>query len=260
MHNLVWWQKSLVGVAVGTLLFLYVPVAILILFSFNDSPVTSFPLSGFTLDWYRKVFANSALLTALRNSLVVALSATALTILIGVPAALALDRFEFIGKRLFRNTILLPLSLPGIVTGIAMLNFYKQIGLPQSLTAVIIGHATALVGIVISQVLARLEKLNRNLAEASSDLGATQVETFFHVILPNIRSAIVGSALLCFTLSFDEIPVTYFLTGRDITLPMYIYSTLRRGITPEINAIGALIVLVSLALILSSVSMLRQRK
>ena len=260
MHKLVWWQKSLVGVAVGTLLFLYIPVAILILFSFNDSPVTSFPLSGFTLDWYRKVFANAALLNSLVNSLIVAGAATSLTVIIGVPTALALDRFEFIGKTLFRNTIFLPLSLPGIVTGIAMLNFYKQIGLPQSLGAVIIGHATALLGIVVSQVMSRLEKLNKNLAEASSDLGATSLETFLYVILPNIRTAIIGSALLCFTLSFDEIPVTYFLTGRDITLPMYIYSTLRRGITPEINAIGALIVLVSLALILSSVTMLREKK
>ncbi|MCA0257716.1 MAG: ABC transporter permease [Proteobacteria bacterium] len=260
MHKLVWWQKSLVGVAIGTLLFLYVPVAILILFSFNDSPVTSFPLSGFTLDWYRKVFANAALLNSLVNSLIVAGAATSLTVIIGVPTALALDRFEFIGKTLFRNTIFLPLSLPGIVTGIAMLNFYKQIGLPQSLGAVIIGHATALLGIVVSQVMSRLEKLNKNLAEASSDLGATSLETFLYVILPNIRTAIIGSALLCFTLSFDEIPVTYFLTGRDITLPMYIYSTLRRGITPEINAIGALIVLVSLALILSSVTMLREKK
>ena len=260
MHKLVWWQKSLVGVAIGTLLFLYVPVAILILFSFNDSPVTSFPLSGFTLDWYRKVFANAALLNSLVNSLIVAGAATSLTVIIGVPTALALDRFEFIGKTLFRNTIFLPLSLPGIVTGIAMLNFYKQIGLPQSLGAVIIGHATALLGIVVSQVMSRLEKLNKNLAEASSDLGATSLETFLYVILPNIRTAIIGSALLCFTLSFDEIPVTYFLTGRDITQPMYIYSTLRRGITPEINAIGALIVLVSLALILSSVTMLREKK
>jgi spermidine/putrescine transport system permease protein len=259
MHKLIWWQKSLVGVAIGTLLFLYIPVVILIMFSFNDSPVTSFPLSGFTWMWYEKVFANADLIRALINSVIVAFSATALTVVIGVPAALALDRYPFIGKQLFRNTILLPLSLPGIVTGIAMLNFYKQIGLPQSLGAVIIGHATALVGIVVSQVLARLEKLNRNLSEASSDLGATAIETFFYVTLPNIRSAIIGSGLLCFTLSFDEIPVTYFLTGRDITLPMYIYSTLRRGITPEINAIGALIVVVSLAIILSSVSMLRQK-
>lgn len=260
MRKLVWWQQGLVAVAVGTLLFLYVPVAILVLFSFNDSPVTSFPLSGFTWGWYQKVFANRDLLKALVNSLVVALSATTLTILIGVPAALALDRYRFVGKQLFRNTILLPLSLPGIVTGIAMLNFYKQIGLPQSLGAVIIGHATALVGIVIGQVLARLEKVNKNLSEASSDLGASGIETFFYVTLPSIRSSIIGSALLCFTLSFDEIPVTYFLTGRDVTLPMYIYSTLRRGITPEINAIGALIVLASLVLILSSVSMLRQKK
>jgi len=259
MHKLAWWQQGLVAVAVGTLLFLYVPVAILVLFSFNDSPVTSFPLSGFTWGWYQKVFANQDLLKALVNSLVVALSATVLTILIGVPAALALDRYRFVGKQLFRNTILLPLSLPGIVTGIAMLNFYKQIGLPQSLGAVIIGHATALVGIVIAQVLARLEKVNKNLSEASSDLGATGIETFFYVTLPSIRSSIIGSALLCFTLSFDEIPVTYFLTGRDVTLPMYIYSTLRRGITPEINAIGALIVLASLVLILSSVSLLRQK-
>ncbi|GEO84715.1 MULTISPECIES: ABC transporter permease [Alphaproteobacteria] len=259
MHKLIWWQKSLVGVAIGTLLFLYVPVAILILFSFNDSPVTSFPLSGFTWGWYQKVFANADLIRALGNSLMVASAATVLTIVIGVPAALALDRYPFIGKQLFRNTILLPLSLPGIVTGIAMLNFYKQIGLPQSLGAVIIGHATALTGIVVSQVLARLEKVNRNLSEASSDLGATSVETFFYVTLPNIRSAIIGSALLSFTLSFDEIPVTYFLTGREITLPMYIYSTLRRGITPEINAIGTLIVVVSLVVILSSVSMLRQK-
>ena len=204
--------------------------------------------------------SNAALLNSLVNSLIVAGAATSLTVIIGVPTALALDRFEFIGKTLFRNTIFLPLSLPGIVTGIAMLNFYKQIGLPQSLGAVIIGHATALLGIVISQVMSRLEKLNKNLAEASSDLGATSLETFLYVILPNIRTAIIGSALLCFTLSFDEIPVTYFLTGRDITLPMYIYSTLRRGITPEINAIGALIVLVSLALILSSVTMLREKK
>lgn len=259
MYRLLWWQKSLVGVALGTLLFLYIPVAILILFSFNDSPVTTFPLSGFTWGWYEKVFANEALLTALVNSLIVAFAATTLTIIIGVPAALALDRYPFIGKNLFRNTILLPLSLPGIVTGIAMLNFYKQIGLPQSLGAVIIGHATALVGIVVSQVMARLEKVNRNLAEASSDLGADGFETFTRVILPNIRTAIIGSGLLCFTLSFDEIPVTYFLTGRDITLPMYIYSTLRRGITPEINAVGALIVLVSLVVIFTSVSMLRTK-
>lgn len=141
-----------------------------------------------------------------------------------------------------------------------MLNFYKQIGIPQSLTAVVIGHATALLGIVVSQVMARLAKLDRRLLEASADLGATPVETFRRITLPSIRTSIIGSALLCFTLSFDEIPVTYFLTGREVTLPIYIYSTLRRGITPEINAVGSLIVAVSFVLVILSVTMLRDRR
>ncbi len=259
MHSLRWWQKGMVGVSLGVLAFLYLPIVMLVMFSFNDSKVTSFPLAGFTLHWYEAFLANGAMLRALWNSLVVAVFATALSVAIGVTAALALDRYTFPGKRLFQNAILLPLSLPGIVTGIAMLNFYKQIGIPQSLTAVVIGHATALLGVVVSQVMARLAKINRRQFEASADLGATPVETFRRVTLPAIRSSIVGSALLCFTLSFDEIPVTYFLTGREVTLPIYIYSTLRRGITPEINAIGTVIVAASFILIILSVTLLRER-
>jgi len=260
MKQLLWWQKGMVGFVFGVLAFLYLPIVVLIVFSFNDSKVTSFPLSGFTWHWYQAVFANAQMLTALKNSLIVAVCATALTLTIGTLAALVLDRHDFPGKGLFRNAILLPLSLPGLVTGIAMLNFYKQIGIPQSLTAVVIGHGTALLGVVVSQVMARLAKTDHRLLEASTDLGAGPVETFFRVTLPSIRPAILGAGLLSFTLSFDEIPVTYFLTGRDITLPIYIYSTLRRGITPEINAIGSMIVLVSLLLIVLSVGLLRDRK
>ncbi|MFD2174374.1 ABC transporter permease [Rhodobacter lacus] len=260
MKQLLWWQKGMVGFVFGVLAFLYLPIVVLVVFSFNDSKVTSFPLSGFTWHWYQAVFANAQMLTALKNSLIVAVCATGLTLSIGTLAALALDRHTFPGKGLFRNAILLPLSLPGLVTGIAMLNFYKQIGIPQSLTAVVIGHATALLGVVVSQVMARLAKTDHRQLEASADLGAGPVETFFRITLPAIRPAILGAGLLSFTLSFDEIPVTYFLTGRDITLPIYIYSTLRRGITPEINAIGSMIVLVSLLLIILSVGLLRDRK
>ncbi|MGR9263670.1 ABC transporter permease [Rhizobium leguminosarum] len=259
MASLQWWQRGLVGLSLLVLVFLYVPIVILVMFSFNDSAVTSFPLSGFTLRWYQQFLANGQMLTALANSLIVATFATLVSVTVGVTAALALDRYSFSGKRLFSNAILLPLSLPGIVTGIAMLNFYKQIGIPQSLTAVVIGHATALLGVVVSQVMARLAKLNRRLLEASADLGATPFETFYRVVLPNIRASILGSALLCFTLSFDEIPVTYFLTGREVTLPIYIYSTLRRGITPEINAVGSVIVAVSFVLVVLSVTMLRDK-
>jgi len=137
-----------------------------------------------------------------------------------------------------------------------MLNFFRVLGFNLSLETVILGHATALISIVVTQVYARLQRLNRRIEEASDDLGAKPWQTFLYVTLPNIKTALVGSGLVCFTLSFDEIPVTFFLTGRDNTLPMYIYSTLRKGITPEINAIGTIITVVSLALILASVLLL----
>lgn len=249
------------GVFVGAvLLFLYLPVVVLIVFSFNDNIVTTLPLRGFTLGWYEKLFANSDMMAAIGNSFYVATFATLLTLLIGVPAAFALDRAEFPGKAVFRRIVVLPLALPGIITGISMLNMFRVLGFNLSLETVILGHATALMAIVLTQVYARLQRFNRRLEEASNDLGARPWQTFLFVTLPNIRSAIIGSALLAFTLSFDEIPVTFFLTGRDNTLPMYIYSTLRRGITPEINAIGTIIIVASLALILLSARLLREEE
>ncbi|RWR13416.1 ABC transporter permease [Paenirhodobacter populi] len=239
--------------------FLYIPIWVLIAFSFNDSSSLSWPLSGFTLDWYAKLAGNEPLLRAIRNSFYVATGATVLTLLIGVPAALALHRFDFPGKTAFRRLILLPITLPGIVTGISMLNMFKLAGFPLSLETVIIGHATALVGVVVTQVYARLQRLPASLQEAAFDLGAGPWRSFVDITLPNIRSAIVGAGLLSFVLSFDEIPVTFFLTGRENTLPMYIYSTMRRGITPEINAVGTIIVLLSLGLIILSVLMTKRQ-
>lgn len=251
---------ALGAVATLILAFLYLPVVVLIVFSFNDNAVTTLPLRGFTLGWYEKMLSNADMLAAIGNSFYVATTATILTLLIGVPAAFALDRGEFPGKTAFRRLVMLPLTLPGIITGISMLNLFRVIGFNLSLETVILGHATALVAIVVTQVYARLQRFNRRLEEASGDLGARPWQTFFLVTLPNIRSAIVGSALLSFTLSFDEIPVTFFLTGRDNTLPMYIYSTLRRGITPEINAVGTVIVVLSLGLIVLSVWLLQDNR
>jgi spermidine/putrescine transport system permease protein len=247
----------LAGVVVLILTFLYLPVVVLIVFSFNDNMVTTLPLKGFTLGWYRAMLANEDMLAAIGNSLYVATAATILTLVIGVPAAFAIDRADFPGKTVFRRLVVLPLTLPGIITGISMLNMFRMLGFNLSLETVILGHGTALVAIVVTQVYARLQRFDRRLEEASGDLGGKPWQTFLMVTLPNIRSAIVGSGLLAFTLSFDEIPVTFFLTGRDNTLPMYIYSTLRRGITPEINAIGTIIIVVSLGLIFLSISLLR---
>lgn len=249
------------GVAAGCVLaFLYLPIATLVIFSFNDNRSLTLPLRGFTWRWYEQLFANEQLLQAIWNSCYVALCATALTLAIGLPAAFALHRMSFPGKAAFRRLILLPLALPGIITGISMLNLFKLLGVNLSLETVIVGHATALVAIVVTQVFARLQRMSRTIEEASADLGARPWQTFLLVTLPNIKSAVIGSALLTFTLSFDEIPVTFFLTGRDNTLPMYIWSTMRRGITPEINAVGTLIVLFSAVLIVLSVGMLRQKR
>ncbi len=246
-----------IGVVGLILAFLYIPIAVLVAFSFNTSRSLSWPMSGFTLDWYRTLAKNDQLITAVQNSLYVAVSATALALLIGVPAALALDRLDFPGKGIFRKLVLLPIALPGIITGISMLILFRLMGFGLTLETVIIGHATALLAVVVTQVFARLQRLPRSLDEASADLGASGWQTFFLVTLPNIRTAVIGAGILSFTLSFDEIPVTFFLTGRDNTLPMYIWSTMRRGLTPEINAVGALIVAASIILILVSVLLQR---
>ncbi len=243
-------------IAAGTMAFLYLPILVLIVFSFNDNRVTTLPLRGFTLRWYQAVLDNADIQAAIVNSLYVATAATAITVVLGTTAAFALDRVDFPGKTAFRRLIFLPIALPGLVTGIAMLNLFRLMGLNLSLETVILGHATALTVIVVTQVFARLQRFNRRLEEASGDLGARPWQTFLFVTFPNIRSAVIGSALLSFTLSFDEIPVTFFLTGRDNTLPMYIYSTLRRGITPEINAVGTIIVVLSLGIIALSIYLL----
>ena len=246
--------NTALGIAAASALgFLYGPILTLMIFSFNDNPITRLPLTGWTLDWYYKALTNSDLLAALWNSVIVAVAAVMICLVIGIPTAFALDRFDFRGKTLFRRLVILPITLPGIITGVSILAFFSMAGVKLSLLTVIIGHGTALTAIVVTNVFARLQRFDRRIEEASADIGARPWQTFVYITLPNIRSAIIGSALIAFTLSFDEIPVTYFLTGRDNTLPMYIWSVIRRGITPEINAIGTIIVALSIVLIFLSV-------
>ena len=246
--------NTALGIAAASALgFLYGPIITLMVFSFNDNPITKLPLTGWTLDWYYKALTNSDLLAALWNSVIVAVAAVIICLVIGIPTAFALDRFNFRGKTLFRRLVILPITLPGIITGVSILAIFSMAGVKLSLVTVIIGHGTALTAIVVTNVFARLQRFDRRIEEASADIGARPWQTFVYISLPNISSAIIGSALIAFTLSFDEIPVTYFLTGRDNTLPMYIWSVVRRGITPEINAIGTIIVAFSIVLIFLSV-------
>jgi spermidine/putrescine transport system permease protein len=230
--------------------FLYLPIIVLIVYSFSGSGVGGFPPSGWTLEWYGQLFADGALWDSVLNSLIVAAIAVGVALGLGLPAALALDRATFPGKALFRRLVLLPLILPGIITGLSLLMLFVAAGMKLSLLTVTLGHGTALISVATTEIFAGLQKLERAQEEASLDLGAGPLRTFWRITLPNLRVSLIAAGLLIFTLSLDEIAVTFFLIGRDNTLPLEIWSRLRRGITPEINAISTLMLLFSILTIL----------
>lgn len=229
--------------------FLYLPVAVLVLYSFNRDGVGGFPPKHLTFAWYAQLFADGAIWDSVVNSLIVAGGAVILSLTIGLLAALALDRADFPGKALFRRVVLLPLILPGIITGLSLLMFAVFSGIQLSLWTVFLGHGTALISVATTELFAGLQKLDRAQEEASLDLGANSWQTFWRITLPNLKLSLIAAGLLIFTLSMDEIAVTFFLIGRDNTLPLEIFARLRRGITPEINAISTLIFAVSVLLI-----------
>ena len=235
--------------AVVVFAFLYLPIAVLIIYSFNGAGVGGFPPRDLTLNWYRTLFADGAIWESVGNSLIVALAAVAIALGMGIPAALALDRAHFPGKALFRRLVLLPLILPGIITGLSLLMLFNTAHTKLSLLTIVLGHGTALISVATTEVFAGLQKFDRAQEEASLDLGATYWQTFWRITLPNLKLSIIGAALLIFTLSMDEIAVSFFLIGRANTLPLEIWGRLRRGITPEINAISSIIFVFSLVAI-----------
>jgi spermidine/putrescine transport system permease protein len=232
--------------------FLYLPIAVLILYSFNGAGVGGFPPKDLTFSWYLKLFEDAALWDSVKNSVVVALIATSIALCMGLLAALALDRADFPGKTLFRRLVLLPLILPGIITGLSLLMFFVTLKMELSLFTITIAHGTALISVATTEIFAALQKFDRRQEEASLDLGASEWTTFYKITLPNLKLSLIAAGLLIFTLSMDEIAVSFFLIGRSNTLPLEIWARLRRGITPEINAISTIIFLFSLAMIIFS--------
>jgi len=230
--------------------FLYLPIVVLIVYSFNRDGVGGFPPKHLTFQWYQLLFKDAAIWDSVLNSLLVAVATVAFSLLFGLLAALALDRATFPGKSIFRRLVLLPLILPGIITGISLLMFAVFAGFQLSLITVFLGMGTALISVATTELFAGLQKIDRAQEEASLDLGATPWQTFWRITLPNLKLSLIAAGLLIFTLSMDEIAVTFFLIGRDNTLPLEIWARLRRGITPEINAISTLIFAVSVILIL----------
>jgi putative spermidine/putrescine transport system permease protein len=233
------------------LLFLYVPLLLIILYAFNPARSQAWPLPGLSTRWFVATWNNTEVRTALITSLKAGLGATTVALILGSLAAFAIHRFRFFGREAVSFILILPLALPGIVTGMALnstINLGGQLlGLSFSLWTIIIGHATFCVVVVYNNVIARLRRTATSLVEASSDLGADGFQTFRYVILPNIATALVAGGLLAFALSFDEIIVTNFTSGSEITLPKWIFNNLRLpNQRPVVNVVASVLLIASL--------------
>jgi putative spermidine/putrescine transport system permease protein len=229
------------------LLFLFVPIGIILLYAFNASNVQSWPIPGLSLQWFAATFEEGEVREALWLSIRAGVVATAIAVVLGTMAAFAVDRYRFPGRETLSFVIVLPIALPGILTGMALNSFFVFGHIPLSYWTIVIGHATFCIVIVYNNVLARLRRVPRSLAEASMDLGAGTWTTFRRVTLPSISTALIAGALLAFALSFDEVIVTTFTAGAQNTLPLWIFGAIRLGQElPEVNVI-VLVVLAATA-------------
>jgi spermidine/putrescine transport system permease protein len=227
---------------VGTLVaFLFAPVAVVVLFSFNSTASTSLPLTGVSLRWYDAAFANDLFVDALLNSVLVALVTAVFVAFVGANASFALTRRRSRLLDAFSAFVTTPLILPGLFLGVALLSFYNEINLRLSLTTVMIAHALVTLPFVVLIVNARLMRLDRSLEEAARDLGATPFQAFRKIIFPLIRAPLVGAVLIAVAWSFDEFIITFFTIGGRTTLPIMIWGLLRLGIDPSVNAIASIV-------------------
>ena len=234
------------GMGLG-LAVVYVPLLVVLVNSFNTSKTFGWPPSGFTLEWWRRTVGNAGARDALLTSVEVGLGATAIALVLGTMAAFAVQRYRFFGRETVSFLVILPIALPGIVTGIALNSAFTYGGVPFGYLTVVIGHATFCIVVVYNNVLARLRRTGTSLEEASADLGADTFQTFRLVTFPQLRSALLAGGLLAFALSFDEIVVTTFTISPGLqTLPIWIFNNLfRPNQAPVINVVAALLVVLS---------------
>jgi putative spermidine/putrescine transport system permease protein len=249
------WNQASLGqklAAAAGLLFLHAPVWVIVLYAFTTEDRTyQFPPPGLTLHWFEVAFAREDIWAAMRLSLVVALVATAIAIVLGTLAAFALAKRQFAGKDSITLLFVLPIALPGILTGLALLVGIRQLGLEPGFWTIVAGHATFCLVIVYNNVVARLRRIPPSWIEASMDLGADGWQTFRHVLLPQIATALLAGGMLAFALSFDEIIVTLFTAGHEKTLPIWFYNELfRPRERPITNVVAVVVILVTLLPIL----------
>jgi putative spermidine/putrescine transport system permease protein len=242
-----WTRLALQLWVVLILLFLFVPLLLIFLYAFNPSNIQSWPISGLTLKWFTSTWNDAEVRTSLGLSLQAGLTATALALVLGSCAAFAIHRMTFFGKDAVSLLFVIPLALPGIITGMALNAFFNFNGIPLSIWTIVIGHTTFCIVVVYNNVLARLRRTQGSLIEAAMDLGANSVQVFRDITLPLISTAVVAGAMLAFALSFDEVIVTVFTGGAQNTLPLWIFGAIRLGQRlPEVNVVVSFVVLVTI--------------
>lgn len=240
------------AVAVIVMLFIYTPLFLVVINSFNDKRVAGWPVTSFSFDWWEKALTNPAVHAAVWNSVIVALGATAIALILGTLASFALQRYRFFGRDVVSLLIILPITLPGIVTGVALSNTYNSIlepiGIHMGFFGLIVAHATFCIVMVFNNVIARLRRMNPNLEEASMDLGASLSQTFKLVTFPQFRTAFIAGGLLAFALSFDEIVVSIFTAPPGVdTVPLWMLNQLGRpNEANQVNVVATIMILLSL--------------
>jgi len=230
--------------------FLYIPIAILVVFSFNDSKLNAV-WKGFTLEWYVKLWSNSSILEATKMSLSVGLLSTVISTMIGTLVAVGMYRYHFRGKGILDALLYVPLVMSEVVMGIGLLALFTMVKLPLGIGTLLVAHITFSIPFVVVVINARLKGFDKSIEEASRDLGANEWQTFRLITLPILGPAIAASAMLAFTLSLDDVIVSFFVAGpTSTTLPLQIFSMVRHGVTPEINALSTLMLAVTLSFVI----------
>ncbi|MCT3400267.1 ABC transporter permease [Lentilactobacillus hilgardii] len=235
------WKNSLIGLV---FVFLYLPILVIVVFSFNTSKLNIL-FKGFTTKWYYLVFQNVQIMSALENTLIVGIVSTALATVIGTVGAVAMNKYDFPGKAVLDKVLYIPIVIPEVVLGIALLSIYSLEGIPLSLFSLILAHVTFCIPFVVLTVRSRLIGIDQTLEEAAMDLGATPFKAFMQVMLPLLIPGIISGAGFSFALSIDDVIISFFTTGpASTTFPLQVYAMVKTGITPEINAISTLMMLV----------------
>jgi spermidine/putrescine transport system permease protein len=251
VKNIKMFKFSVIDVInIFVIVYLMLPIVIILLFSFNAKSAAMFPMAGLTIKWYKKVLTDYKFISALKNSIYVGLAVAAVSVVIGSLASVAMIRYNFKLKNFVRVSVLVPITLPPVVLGVALLSFFSSLGFTRSLLTVIISHVLFCTPFVIMIMNSRLEGFDISLEEAAMDLGASRAQTFRYVTFPLIRPSIIGASMLTFGLSFDEFLVTFFIVGKQNTLPIVIWGMLRRGVSPVINAIATMVLIISMTLII----------